>query len=91
MKECMDRYPCQEGEINSKIKDVDEVLKCIEIEYGTKGKITWIEGLSVELDDWHFYLCKSNTEPVIRLNVELCQNEELMKKKTSKLLVGIRV
>ena len=89
MQERMDRYPCS-GEINSKVKAADEVLKRIEEEYGPKGKITRIDGLSVEFEDWRFNLRKSNTEPVIRLNVETRQNEELMQKKTSELLAGIR-
>ena len=89
MKERMGRYPCS-GEINSKVKDADEVLKRIEAEYGPKGKVTRIDGLSVEFEDWRFNLRKSNTEPVIRLNVETRQNEELMQKKTSELLTGIR-
>ena len=49
-----------------------------------------MDGLSVEFEDWRFNLRKSNTEPVIRLNVETRQNEELMQKKTSELLAGIR-
>lgn len=89
MKERMDRYPCS-GEINSKVKDVDEVLKCIEVEYGKRGEITKIDGLSVSFDDWRFNLRRSNTEPVIRLNVECKQDGSLMKSQTKELLVKIR-
>ena len=90
MQERMKRYPCS-GEINSKVKDADEVLARIEEEYGANGKITRVDGLSVEYDNWRFNLRKSNTEPVIRLNVETRQDETLMKEKTAELLAKIRV
>ena len=90
MKERMESYPCS-GEINSKVKDADEVLARIEEEYGSQGKVTKTDGLSVEYDNWRFNLRKSNTEPVIRLNVETRQNTSLMKSKTEELLNQIRV
>ena len=90
MKERMESYPCS-GEINSKVKDADDVLARIEVEYGSQGKVTKIDGLSVEYDNWRFNLRKSNTEPVIRLNVETRQNTSLMKSKTEELLNKIRV
>lgn len=89
MKERMVRYPCS-GEINSKVKDADEVLRRIEAEYGPQGNVTKIDGLSVEFDTWRFNLRKSNTEPVIRLNVETRQDETLMREKTTELLMKIR-
>lgn len=90
MKERMERYPCS-GEINSKVKDADEVLARIEAEYGSKGQITKIDGLSLAFDDWRFNLRKSNTEPVIRLNVESRHDDNLMRKKTKELLEKIRM
>ena len=89
MRERMAKYPCS-GEINSKVKDADEVLACIETEYGPQGKVTKIDGLSVEFSNWRFNLRKSNTEPVIRLNVETHNDEMLMKTKTQELLAKIR-
>ncbi len=89
MKERMAEYPCS-GEINSKVKDADEVLTRIEAEYGPQGKVMKIDGLSVEFADWRFNLRKSNTEPVIRLNVETRQDEKLMRQKTEELLNKIR-
>ena len=89
MQERMNRYPCS-GEINSKVKDADEVLARIEEEYGPNGKVAKVDGLSVEFDNWRFNLRKSNTEPVIRLNVETRQDEVLMKDKTAELLGKIR-
>lgn len=89
MKERMERYPIS-GEINSKVADAQEVLDRIEKDYGAKGKVTKVDGLSVEFDNWRFNLRKSNTEPVIRLNVETRQDEKLCKEKTAELLAEIR-
>ncbi|MBP3818112.1 MAG: phosphomannomutase [Butyrivibrio sp.] len=89
MQERMASYPCS-GEINSKVKDADEVLARIEAEYGPQGKVTKIDGLSVEFPDWRFNLRKSNTEPVIRLNVEARHDTSLMRAKTKELLEKIR-
>lgn len=89
MAERMERYPCS-GEINSKVKDADEVLERLEADYSPQGKVTKIDGLSVEFANWRFNLRKSNTEPVIRLNVETRQDELLMKQKTEELLKKIR-
>lgn len=88
MKERMECYPCS-GEINSKVKDADEVLRRIEAEYGPQGNVTKIDGLSVAFADWRFNLRKSNTEPVIRLNVESRHNDALMRQKTEELLAKI--
>lgn len=89
MKERMERYPIS-GEINSKVADAQEVLDRIEKDYGAKGKVTKVDGLSVEFADWRFNLRKSNTEPVIRLNVETRQDEKLCQEKTAELLAEIR-
>lgn len=89
MKERMERYPIS-GEINSKVADAQEVLDRIEKDYGAKGKVTKVDGLSVEFDNWRFNLRKSNTEPVIRLNVETRQDETLCQEKTAELLAEIR-
>ena len=89
MVERMECYPCS-GEINSMVKDADEVLQRIEAEYGSQGKVTKIDGLSVDFDNWRFNLRKSNTEPVIRLNVEARQDIALMQSATEALLAKIR-
>lgn len=89
MKERMERYPVS-GEINSKVADAQEVIDRIEKDYGTKGTVTKVDGLSVEFPDWRFNLRKSNTEPVIRLNIETRQDRALMEEKTKELLAEIR-
>ena len=89
MQERMKIYPCS-GEINSTVNDVDEVLARIEAEYGLQGTVTKVDGLSVDFNNWRFNLRKSNTEPVIRLNVETRQDVSLMHVKTEELLNKIR-
>ena len=89
MAERMARYPIS-GEVNSKVADAHAVMKKVEEIYGGKGKVTKVDGLSVEFADWRFNLRMSNTEPVIRLNVETRHDEKLMKEKTEELLAVIR-
>jgi phosphomannomutase len=89
MKERMARYPIS-GEINSKVADAKAVLAKIEEKYGKTGKITRVDGLSIEYPEWRFNLRMSNTEPVIRLNVEVRQDKALLKEKTDELLREIR-
>ena len=62
----------------------------LEKEYGPKGQVNKVDGLSVEFDNWRFHLRMSNTEPVIRLNVETKGDEKLLKEKTDELLAKIR-
>ena len=85
MRERMEKYPCS-GEINSKVKNTDEVLASIESEYAAKGKVSKIDGLSIEFPTWRFNLRKSNTEPMLRLNVESRNDELLMREKTMEIL-----
>lgn len=89
MAERIKRFPCS-GEINSEVTDAKAVLARLEAEYGPQGEVCKVDGLSVEFADWRFNLRMSNTEPVIRLNVETRQNPELLKEKTEELLKKIR-
>lgn len=84
----MERYPCS-GEVNSQVASVPETLARVEAAYGS-GKVDKLDGLSVEFEDWRFNLRGSNTEPVIRLNVETRANKELLRQKTEELLKLIR-
>ena len=76
------------GEINKKVKDQDKILKAAEKKY-KDGKVEFVDGLSVEYSDWRFNLRKSNTEPLIRLNVE-AKSQELVDEKTEELLAIIK-
>lgn len=81
-------YPCS-GEINSTINDPSGKIKEIEKKY-SDGKIDHLDGVSIEYPDWRFNLRMSNTEPILRLNVESRGDEKLLKQKTDELLKIIR-
>jgi phosphomannomutase len=83
------KYPCS-GEVNSKVADVKSVLARVEVKYSEGGQIDHIDGLSIDYPDWRFNLRGSNTEPVIRLNVETRGDRALMEQKTQELLAEIR-
>ena len=77
-------YPCS-GEINRKVADSKAVLAQVEAKYHD-GAVDKLDGLSVSYDQWRFNLRVSNTEPVIRLNVETKGDKQLMEQKTKELL-----
>jgi phosphomannomutase len=58
------------GEINSRVRDVASVLEAIEKEHSDAPVVSKLDGLLVRYDDWWFNLRPSNTEPVLRLNLE---------------------
>jgi len=58
------------GEINSRVRDTAEVIAAIEAEHGDAPEVSKLDGLLVRYDDWWFNLRPSNTEPVLRLNLE---------------------
>ena len=75
------------GEINRSLNNPEAALKTVEQWYGQNAlNIDHTDGLSVEFCDWRFNLRMSNTEPVVRLNVEARQNQLLMEEKTEELL-----
>jgi phosphomannomutase len=79
-------FPCS-GEINRTIDDPTRVLAAVEARYATAALATdRTDGLSVEFADWRFNLRLSNTEPVVRLNVETRGDAGLMREKTAELL-----
>jgi phosphomannomutase len=72
------------GEINFEVADADAVLADAEKHFGG-GQIKKIDGLTVEYPDWWFNLRKSNTEPLVRLNLE-ANSAELMEEKREELI-----
>lgn len=76
------------GEINSTVEDSAAVLDRISKEY-SDGTILELDGVSVEYDDWWFNVRCSNTEPLVRLNVE-AKTEDMMVEKRDELLALIR-
>jgi len=84
----MKKYPMS-GEINSIVEDPKKVVATIEKLYKKGGKINKLDGLSIEFADWRFNLRESNTEPLLRLNVE-GKNKSIVSQKTKELLKIIR-
>lgn len=84
----IEAYPCS-GEINSTVLNPLEKIAEIESKF-PGGKREYLDGLSVEYSDWRFNVRMSNTEPILRLNVESRGNIDLMKIKTEELLSIIR-
>lgn len=82
----MDKYPVS-GEINRTVADPHGVIQKVEAHYKDQGpEVDHIDGLSMEFHNWRFNLRPSNTEPVIRLNVESRQDKELLQGKTAEIL-----
>jgi len=77
------------GEINTRVSDVAVKLDELEKHFSSQGKVTHLDGLSVDAEDWHFNVRPSNTEPLLRLNLEAL-DPELMEKKRDEVLAIIR-
>ena len=85
----MAAFPCS-GEINSKVDDAKALLLAIGQRYGEQAnEIDHTDGLSMVFDGWRFNVRMSNTEPVVRLNVESVANVALMAEKRDELLAVI--
>lgn len=79
-------YPCS-GEINRQIAEPDVALQKAEEHYGPEAEsVEHVDGLSVAFPTWRFNLRKSNTEPVVRLNVESKADIPLMEEKRDELI-----
>jgi len=85
---CMAAYPVS-GEINSRVEEPDAVIRRVEQRYAD-GEKDYTDGLSVDYPEYRFNLRRSNTEPVLRLNVETRGDAALLAEKTEELLALIR-
>jgi phosphomannomutase len=77
------------GELNTPVADVELTLGELEERFGTEGTVSHLDGISVDADDWHMNVRPSNTEPLLRLNLE-ARSRELMEKKREQVLEVIR-
>jgi phosphomannomutase len=77
------------GELNTPVADVPLKLQELKERFGPEGKVSHLDGVSVDADDWHFNVRPSNTEPLLRLNLE-ARSEELMERKRDEVLDVIR-
>ena len=82
----IDAYPSP-GEINRSIRDPSEAIDRVRANYRRMAlSIDNTDGLSMNFGQWRFNLRESNTEPMVRLNVESRGNRDLMEKKKNEIL-----
>ena len=78
------------GEINSRIEgDANQKMEELVEAFAEGGKVNRLDGVSVDFDDWHFNVRASNTEPLLRLNLE-AKSKALMEQKRDEVLAIIR-
>ena len=77
------------GEINSEVKDPQARMDEIEAMH-PDAEISHLDGVSVDYEDWHFNVRPSNTEPLLRLNLESLVSREDMERKRDEVLAVIR-
>ena len=71
MENRISKFPCS-GELNYKVENTAEIIKKLEDHFTPENpRIDRMDGISLEFTDWRFNLRESNTEPLIRLNVEV--------------------
>jgi phosphomannomutase len=69
------------GEINTPVKDVALKLQELKERYAGEGTVSHLDGVSVDADTWHFNVRPSNTEPLLRLNLEALSESEMESKR----------
>jgi phosphomannomutase len=77
------------GEINVPVGDVAVKLQELKERFGPVGRVSHLDGLSIDTDDWHMNVRPSNTEPFLRLNLE-ARSQDLMETKRDEVLALIR-
>jgi phosphomannomutase len=77
------------GELNTPVPDVALKLEELEDRFGPEGEVSHLDGVSINADEWHFNVRPSNTEPLLRLNLE-ARSEKLMEQKRDEVLDVIR-
>jgi phosphomannomutase len=77
------------GEINTPVEDVALKLQEIKERFGREGEVSHLDGISVTAKDWHMNVRPSNTEPLLRLNLEAL-DAELMQRKRDEVLAVIQ-
>jgi phosphomannomutase len=77
------------GELNTPVADVPVKLQELKERYAAEGELSHLDGISVDAADWHMNVRPSNTEPLLRLNLE-ARSRELMERKRDEVLSVIR-
>ena len=85
VEERISKFPCS-GEINYQVKDTSSVLETIKQSYQQKAlSVDTTDGLGFDFEDWRFNIRPSNTEPLIRLNIEAKANPNLVAQKLQEI------
>jgi phosphomannomutase len=77
------------GELNVPVDDVAVKLQEIKERFGNEGEVSHLDGISIEAEDWHLNVRPSNTEPLLRLNLE-ARSQELMERKRDDVLAVLQ-
>jgi phosphomannomutase len=75
------------GELNTRVADVPLKLQELKERFGREGAVSHLDGISVDFEDWHFNVRPSNTEPLLRLNLEALSRDEMERKRDEVLAV----
>ena len=88
--ERIQRYPCS-GEINTEVADTDIAMKTVEAHFADlPHQLDRCDGVSMDFGEWRFNLRASNTEPLLRLNVESRADQALMERRRDEILEMLR-
>ena len=81
-----ERFYPSSGEVNFQVSEPTKVIKTIRSNFKNNAKLEeYIDGLSMEFEDWRFNLRCSNTEPILRLCIESNQSRKLVEKKLKEI------
>ncbi|MBW3609844.1 MAG: phosphomannomutase/phosphoglucomutase, partial [Actinobacteria bacterium] len=92
LSELLDDYRSRyfiSGEINSEVEDQEAKMREL-AERHSGAEVSWLDGVSVDYDDWHFNVRPSNTEPLLRLTLESLVSYEDMERRRDEVLAVIR-
>ncbi len=90
LHEMEEEFPCS-GEINLPAEDVKEVLAAVEKKYRSDAsEVKYIDGISMDFGNWRFNLRPSNTEPLIRFNMETRGDRGLLEKKQKEIIEFVK-
>ena len=93
LAEMMDEFRSKyfiSGEINSEVADPEGKMREIEQRYSDGAKLAKLDGVSIDYPEWHFNVRPSNTEPLLRLNLESLVSREDMERRRDEVLALIR-
>ncbi len=75
------------GEINTPVRDVALKLQELKDRFGAGAEVSHLDGVSIDFPDWHFNVRPSNTEPLLRLNLEAYTEADMVRRRDEVLAV----